>query len=157
MFHFERECRHGPEGIVNLSWTADPMSSISGFLIGYLCLVMSEGSLEEGYQRRCESGPGEWQLLSQLVQPLQCCRLRKKTTVYACPLFPIQDFADQVWVRHSGERALMPECLALRTGLFFLLVFHKLASGMSRAKSVGQVGLLSFKRIIAAELQTEII
>eukprot|EP00983_Pelagomonas_calceolata_P020833 655171-Pelagomonas_calceolata.AAC.1 len=48
----------------------------------------------------------------------------------------------------------MPGCLGLRTGSLLMLVFHQRASGICRAKSVSQVGLFSFRRIIAAVFQT---
>eukprot|EP00983_Pelagomonas_calceolata_P059869 1146112-Pelagomonas_calceolata.AAC.2 len=48
-------------------------------------------------------------------------------------------------------------CLALRTGSLLMLTFHQRASGMSCTESVSQVGLFSFRWILAAVFQTAMI
>eukprot|EP00983_Pelagomonas_calceolata_P044214 1139203-Pelagomonas_calceolata.AAC.3 len=58
---------------------------------------------------------------------------------------------------NSLKPVLMPGCLALTNGSLLMVAFHQHASGMSCAKSVSQVGLCSFKRILAAVFQIAII
>eukprot|EP00983_Pelagomonas_calceolata_P045186 1139607-Pelagomonas_calceolata.AAC.1 len=51
----------------------------------------------------------------------------------------------------------MPGCLGLRAGSLLMVVFHQRASGICCAISVRQVGLFSFRWILAAVFQTAII